>query len=124
MDSPGKKLREFAACSVAFDGGGAPIFKVVNGIVCQSGAFEDPPGDGGTGITNLTLAGGGIDESQCYHVITPAVLQAASRLQSFGLVHTSDTVKQITSVQEIDAGGASALANVPFNLVLFTYGAE
>lgn len=121
-DNFGKLMRLFAACSVAYDGG-LPIFKVVNGIECQSGDFSAIAA-GGTGLVNLTLAGGGIDESECYHVITPAVLQAASSLQSFGLVHTSDTVKQVSSVQEAAVGGASVLANVPFNLVLFTYGSN
>jgi hypothetical protein len=122
-DNFGKLMRVFAACSVAFSGG-LPIFKVVNGVTCQSGDFVDPPVTGGAGIVNLTLAGGGIDESECYHVITPAVLQAASSLQSFGLVHTSDTVKQVSSLQEAAAGAASVLTNVPFNLVLYTYGSN
>jgi hypothetical protein len=72
------------------------------------------------GDYSLTLEGGGCDAAECVIFVTANAPMAAQRLTSFGVVHVSDTVKRISTMQETGAGGgaASAAADVDFSVLV------
>lgn len=108
-------LTIWAAASVAFTAG-TPSF------VKQDGSFSATITDTGTGDITLNLdTGKGIDATQCVVMVTARAAQAASGLTTFGVVHTSDTAKQITCVQEQAMGAASARADVNFDIIIFAF---
>ena len=112
----GKHLSVLAAGSVVF-AAGAPSF------LWQSGDFEAVITDTGVGDITVTLKEG-LDASECSIQCTPRAAQAASGLTTIGVVHTSDTAKQITIVQEGAAGAASARADVNFDIAILGLGSE
>lgn len=112
----GLKLNVLAAGSVVFTAG-------VPSFAWQSGDFAAAIADTGTGDISVTMSQG-VDATECAIVCTPRAAQAASGLTSIGVVHTSDTVKQFTIVQEGAAGAASARADVNFDFVIVSIGAE
>jgi len=105
-------IKKTIIASVVFTAG-APSF------LFQSGEFTGTITDNGTGDITLNLnAADAVDASECSIVCTPRAAQAASGLTSIGVVHTSDTAKQITIVQEGAAGAASARADVNFDICI------
>ena len=85
-----------------------------------SRGFADPPTDTAAGICGLVLDGGGCDATDCIILVSQRGAMAAQRLTTFATVHTSDTAKQITIMQETGAGGgaASAAADVDFSVAV------
>lgn len=62
------------------------------------------------GDYSLTLDGGGMDQGNGQIFITGAETEAATRATRFGLVHVSDTVKRVSTMQETGGGGGGASA--------------
>lgn len=112
----GQRMCVQAAGSVVFTAG-APSF------VWQSGDFSAVIADNGVGDISVTLLQA-VKSTECAIVCTPRAALAASNLTTIGVVHTSDTVKQFTIVQEGAAGAASARADVAFDFAIFGIGAE
>lgn len=106
----GIELSVLACASVAFTAG-------VPSFAWQSGDFEPTIADTGTGNIGLTLKQG-IAADACAIVCTPRTTLAASGAVSIGVAHTSAALKQVTILQEQAAGAASALADVPFDIVI------
>lgn len=111
----GVNLKVLAAASVA-NAGGAVTF------AWQSGDF-DAAGiiDNGAGDISLTLLKG-VDAAECVIVCNKRGAVAASQLCAFGVVHVSDTVKRITSLQEGAAGAVSALTDMDFDILICAKG--
>jgi hypothetical protein len=74
--------------------------------------------DTGAGDCTVHLAGGGADATECCVLVMPASPMIASSQISFGVVHTSDTAKQITCVQEAVGGAASVRTDNVFSVVV------
>lgn len=101
-----------AAGSVVFAAG-------VPSWLWQNGGFSNTITDTGAGNIGLNLpTDGGVDASESVILATPRTTLAASGLQSCGVVHTSDTVKQVTLLQEGAAGAASALTDFNFDVLV------
>jgi hypothetical protein len=74
----------------------------------------------GNGDNSITLnANYAIDAAECVCVVTTRRAMAASGNTSWGVVHTSDTVKQVTSCVEAALGGASIRANTDGELTIW-----
>ena len=98
--------------------GGAIIAGGAGTITAQSGLIASIAHPG-AGTWNITLGDDyAIDAAECVIECQFLAALAGSDGVSFGIVHTSDTVKQITAVQEQAGGGASILADVNFCLVV------
>jgi len=103
-------LRLLGICSITAQVG--PLFAVNSGMFTQIART-------GAGDYNLTLAAGGVDATQAAIIACPRAAQAASQLRAVGVNHTSDTVKQITCLQEGAAGAVSALTDFNFDVAVF-----
>jgi hypothetical protein len=95
---------------------------VVNGgaasLTYQAGATSSV-NRAGAGDVDLTLtADGGVDAGECAIIATPHGSVTASTMRSIGVVHTSDTEKQFTSVAEASSGGASVAADTNFDFAI------
>lgn len=98
--------------------GSAIITAATGAIVAQSGCVAGVVHNG-DGDNSITLGQGGVDAAECVAKIAKRGANVASGNVSFGFVNTSDTVKQVTSVQEDAAGAASVAANVDFSITIF-----
>jgi hypothetical protein len=73
-----------------------------------------------TGVRTITLAAGyAIDATESAVIGMERGVMAASGISSFGMSHTSDTVKVLRSLREGAAGAASALADIACDVVIF-----
>jgi hypothetical protein len=103
-------LEIMAWCKVAFNAG-------VPSITQQDGSFTTTVGDTAAGDITLNLKTEyGLDSTKTGWSIQVDGALAASQLTSFGLVHTSDTAKQITILREGAMGAVSALTDVAFTI--------
>ena len=94
--------------------GGAIVNGAAGTIANQSGCV-DSIAHPAAGTWNITLDGDSeIDAAEAVIDVQLIGALAGSDAVSFGVVHTSDAVKQITAVQEQAAGAASVLADVNF----------
>jgi hypothetical protein len=84
------------------------------------------------GFSSVTRAGDGdytlkldnssnVDTTACSVQCTVRGALAASGLVAFGVVHTDDTFKRVTILQEGEAGAASALADINFDITITRY---
>jgi len=76
----------------------------------QNGGFAAAIVHTGVGDWNITLQSP-LAATECVILCQPAEAQVASGLRSFGVVHTSATVKQLTNVLEGGAGADSAASD-------------
>jgi len=98
----------------------ASITAATGAIVAGRGILS--AANAGAGIVNITLPPtGGVDASECVILCSPRNALAASSLVSYGVAHTSDTVKAITIFQEQAAGAASIAANVDFDILIIKF---
>ena len=78
-----------------------------------------PPVDGGLGATTVAMgADVGADAAACVMLCTERGALAASGLSGFGVTHTTDIAKLITSCREAAVGGASIRADIAFDYLI------
>lgn len=102
-----------------FAAAGVPAWAAAGGVVAQRGFVAAAIADNGVGDWSVTLDGGGADATECIVLVNSVENLAVSSQTSYGVVHTSDTVKQITCVQEGGGGAASARYDGPCVITVF-----
>lgn len=106
-------LFPYAACSVEFIAGPSAQFAV------NSGPFASVTRNGAGDVTLQLNPSDGIDETECVCLLSARGLSlVGSDAVSMALVHTSDTQKEVTIVQEAAMGAASVPADIDFDLVI------
>lgn len=64
-------------------------------------------------------AGAGLNANNCVCIAHIRRAVVASRMQAIGILHTSDTLKNFTTLAEAAVGGASTLEDLDFDFAMF-----